>query len=178
MSSNRKAKLAKANYWDELLKLRDQQREERKNGLQMIREADLPLETNRQGLMRWYMHPSIRDTVLSTMMFFEQEIPPGSRSGRLKFQGGQVMMILEGSGYTLIDGVKHAWSAGDVVNLPILADGIVVQHFNPDPNVTAKFIAAEMNWFDCTSVDRGSGFEQLEDAPEYIAAQDAKGARG
>jgi len=50
--------------------------------------------------------------------------------------------------------------------------------FNPDPNVTAKFIAAEMNWFDCTSVDRGSGFEQLEDAPEYLAAQDAKDDRG
>jgi hypothetical protein len=178
MRSDRKAKLAQTNYWDELLALRDQQREERKSGLQMIRASDLPLEVNRQGLMRWYMHPSIRDTVLSTMMFFEQEIPPGSRSGRLKFQGGQVMMIVEGSGYTLIDGVKHAWSAGDVVNLPILADGIVVQHFNPDPNVTAKFIAAEMNWFDCTSVDRGSGFEQLEDAPEFIAEQDAKDARG
>ena len=178
MPTNRKAKLAQTNYWDELLALRDKQREERASGLQMIRESDLPLEVNRQGLMRWYMHPSIRDTVLSTMMFFEQEIPPGSRSGRLKFQGGQVMMIIEGSGYTLIDGVKHAWSAGDVVNLPILGDGIVVQHFNPDPNVTAKFVAAEMNWFDCTSVDRGSGFEQLEDAPEYLAAQDAKHDRG
>jgi gentisate 1,2-dioxygenase len=117
------------NYWDELLALRDRQRGERASGLQMIRESDLPLEVNRQGLMRWYMHPSIRDTVLSTMMFFEQEIPPKSRSGRLKFQGGQVMMIVEGSGYTLIGGVKHAWSAGDVVNLPIRGDRIVVQHF-------------------------------------------------
>jgi hypothetical protein len=53
-----------------------------------------------------------------------------------------------------------------------------VQHFNPDANVTAKFVAAEMNWFDCTSVDRGSGFEQLEDAPEYLAARDAKNDRG
>jgi hypothetical protein len=86
------------NYWDELLALRDRQRGERASGLQMIRESDLPLEVNRQGLMRWYLHPSIRDTVLSTMMFFEQEIPPKSRSGRLKFQGGQVMMIVEGFG--------------------------------------------------------------------------------
>jgi len=101
------------------------------------------------------------------MLFFEQEIPPGSRSGRLKFQGGQVMMILEGSGYTLLDGVKHAWKAGDVLNLPLRGDGIIVQHFNPDKEITAKFVAAEMNWFECTSVDRGSGFEQLEDAPEY-----------
>ena len=166
-ADERKERLAAVNYWDELLAMRDRQRAERENGLQMIRESELPLEVNRQGLMRWYMHPSIRDTVLSTMLFFEQEIPPGSRSGRLKFQGGQVMMILEGSGYTLLDGVKHAWKAGDVLNLPLRGDGIIVQHFNPDQKITAKFVAAEMNWFECTSVDRGSGFEQLEDAPEY-----------
>ena len=55
------------------------------------------------------------------MIFFQQEIPPGSRSGRIKFQGGQVILILEGKGYTLIDGVKHTWEAGDVLNLPLRA---------------------------------------------------------
>src|SRR5258708_1539848 len=82
--------------------------------------------------MRWYMHPAIKDTVLSVLLFFQQEIPPGSRSGRLKFQGGQVMLILEGQGYTLIDGVKHPWKAGDLVNLPLRADAIIVQPFNTD----------------------------------------------
>jgi len=165
--TDRKAKLASKNHWDEILAIRDQQREQMRNGLQVIKEKDLPLEVNRQGLMRWYLHPSIKDTVLQTMLFFQQEIPPSSRSGRLKFQGGQVMMILEGSGYTLVDGVKHAWSAGDVVNLPLRANGIIVQHFNTDANITAKFVAVEPNWIECATVDRGSGFEQLEDAPEY-----------
>ena len=117
--------------------------------------------------MRWYMHPSIDDTVLATLLFFQQEIPPGSRSGRIKFQGGQVMMILEGRGYTILDGVKHTWEAGDVVNLPLRSNGIVVQHFNADPEKPVKFVATEPNWLECTFVDRGSGFEQLEDAPEY-----------
>jgi hypothetical protein len=167
MGSDRKEKLAAVNYWDELLALRDRQREQTRNGLQVIKEAELPLETNRQGMMRWYLHPAIKDTALSVLMFFQQEIPPGSRSGRLKFQGGQVMMILEGQGYTTVDGVKHPWKAGDVLNLPLRADGIIVQHFNSDPNNPARFVAAEPNWFEGTSVDRGSGFEQLEDAPEY-----------
>jgi hypothetical protein len=167
MASERKEKMARVNYWDELLALRDRQREQTRNGLQVIKEADLPLETNRQGLMRWYMHPAINDTALSVLMFFQQEIPPGSRSGRLKFQGGQVMMILEGHGYTTVDGVKHAWKAGDVLNLPLRSDGIVVQHFNSDPDKPARFVAAEPNWFEGTTVDRGCGFEQLEDAPEY-----------
>jgi hypothetical protein len=177
MPNERTAQLAATNYWDELLALRDRQRAERATGLQMIDEDDLPLEVNRQGLMRWYMHPAIRDTVLSTVMFFEQEIPPGSRSGRLKFQGNQIAMILEGSGYTVLDGVKHDWKAGDVLNLPLRENGITVQHFNPDPAITAKFVAAEMNWFECSSVDRGCGFEQLEDCPEYrdLKAKERRG---
>ena len=92
-----KTKLAEVNHWDELLALRDRQREQIKNGIQVIKEAELPLEVSRQGLMRWYLHPAIKDTCLSVLLFFQQEIPPGSRSGRLKFQGGQVMMITEGA---------------------------------------------------------------------------------
>lgn len=169
MATDRKSKLAEVNHWEELLKLRDRQREQTRNGIQVIKEAELPLEVSRQGLLRWYLHPAIKDTCLSVLLFYQQEIPPGSRSGRLKFQGGQVMMITEGCGYTTIDGVKHPWKAGDVLNLPLRADGIIVQHFNADPNKPAKFVAAEPNWLEGVTVDRGCGFEQLEDAPEYRA---------
>ena len=165
--SDRKLRLGETNFWDELFALRDRQREQRRNGLQVIKEAELPLESNRQGLMRWYLHPMIKDTALTTLMFYEQEIPPGSRSGRLKTQGGQVLMILEGRGYTTINGVKHQWEAGDVLNFPLRTDGLIIQHFNADPDAPAKFVSAEPNWFECTTVDRGSGFDQLEDAPEY-----------
>jgi len=167
MSDDRTQRMAARNFWDELLALRDQQREQRKTALMVIKGSQLPQELNRQGFMRWYLHPAIKDTILSTHMFFEQEIPPASRSGMLKFQGEQVIYILEGKGYTLIDGVKHQWEAGDVLNLPLRKQGITVQHFNEDPNRPAKFVAAEPNLVASTSVDRGSGFEQIEDAPEY-----------
>jgi hypothetical protein len=167
MATDRKAKLAELNHWEELLKLRDRQREQTRNAIQVIKEAELPQEVSRHGLLRWYLHPAIKDTCLSVLLFYQQEIPPGSRSGRLKFQGGQVMMITEGRGYTTIDGVRHLWKAGDVLNLPLRADGIIVQHFNADPNNPAKFVAAEPNWLECVTVDRGCGFEQFEDAPEY-----------
>src|SRR5437763_10190217 len=109
--SERTAKLAEMNLWNELLALRDRQRESRKTAVQVVRLGELPLENNQQGLMRWYLHPAILDTMLSTLMIYRQEIPPGSRSGRLKFQGGQVLLIIEGKGHTLLDGVKHAWEA-------------------------------------------------------------------
>jgi hypothetical protein len=167
LNDDRRARLAETNYWGELIALRDRQRAERKGGMQVLKLRDLPLETNRQGLMRWYMHPEIKDTVLSTYLCFEQEIPPGSRSGRLKFQGGQVIYVIAGRGYTLLDGVKHPWEEGAVINLPLRRGGIVVQHFNEDPDNAARFLAVEPNLYACTSVDRGSGFEQLEDAPEF-----------
>jgi hypothetical protein len=171
MAGERTAKLAQKNYWGELLSLRDEQRAQLKGLPPVIKGKELPQEVNQQGLMKWYMHPAIKDTVLSTFMFFEQEIPPGSRSGRVRCQGGQVMIILEGSGYTLLDGVKHPWEGGDVLNLPIRGPGIVIQHFNTDKDKPAKFIAVEPNWFACTTVDRSSGFEQLENAPEFQKAR-------
>ena len=167
MAEDRKSRLAATNHWDAIFAMRDRQRAEKRDALQVVRERDLPQEVSRQGLMRWYLHPSITDTAISSYLFFEQEIPPGSRSGRLKFQGNQVMVILEGKGYTTIDGVKYPWKAGDLVMLPLRGDGIIVQHFNTDPDKPARFIATEANWLECTTVDRGCGFEQLEDAPEY-----------
>ena len=171
METERTARLRERNFWGELLKIRDEQRERTKDLPWIIKGAELPQEVNQQGLMRWYMHPEIKDTVLSTFTFFEQEIPPGSRSGRIRCQGGQVLIILEGTGYTMIDGVRHAWEKDDVLNLPIRGPGIVIQHFNVDKEKPAKFISVEPNWFACTTVDRSSGFEQLENAPEFQAAK-------
>ena len=57
--------------------------------------------------------------------------------------------------------------APNVLNLPLRKLGIIVQHVNEDPDRPAKFVAAEPNLVHSASVDRGSGFEQIEDAPEY-----------
>src|SRR5262249_52747789 len=66
-----RAELEGRNLWDELMALRDQQREEKSTGIQVIRRKDLPRELNSHGLMRWYMHPGIKDIVLSTLSIYE-----------------------------------------------------------------------------------------------------------
>lgn len=170
MSDDRYARLAQSNLFSELIALRDEQRERERTAVQIVRGELLPQETNPLGLVRWYLHPSIKDTVLSTLLFYEQEIPPASRSGRLQTQGGQIMFIVSGKGHTTIDGVRFAWETGDVLNLPLRRDGIVIQHFNDDRERAAKFVLTEPNWFECTGVDRGVGFEVLEAAPEYREA--------
>lgn len=155
------------NLWEEILQLRDRQRKEQEKAVWLIKGKDLPWENNKQGIMRWYMHPLLKTPCINTMKIFVQEIPPGGRSGRLHHPGNQVMFILEGQGYTVLDGQKHHWSGNDVVQLPLRVKGVTVQHFNSDPEKRARFVACEPNSFLSAGVDRGSGFEQMEISPDY-----------
>jgi hypothetical protein len=153
--------------WDALIALRDEQRAFRKDAIQVVKGKNLNIENTPLGRIGWYLHPDIRNTAINTHIFFRQEIPVGSRSGVLKSQGGQVMFVLEGRGKTVLDGVTHTWQAGDVLNMPLKRDGIVYQHINGDPDVTAVLLVAEVNLVHCLGVDRGAGFDVLEPAPEF-----------
>ena len=155
------------NLWEELLALRDRQRKDQEKAVWLIKGKDLPWENNKQGIMRWYLHPLLRTPCINTMKIFVQEIPPGGRSGRLQHPGNQVIFILEGRGHTVIDGQQHHWAKNDVVQLPLRVKGSTVQHFNSAPDQPARFVACEPNSFLSCGVDRGSGFEQMEVSPDY-----------
>ena len=71
-----------------------------------------------------------------------------------------------GRGYTLLDGVRHDWEQHDVLNFPVRTKGIVLQHVNADPNKPARVLFCEPNIIEPLGMDRGCGFEQLEDAPD------------
>jgi gentisate 1,2-dioxygenase len=160
------------NLLEWLYQLRDRQREQQGRGAWLIKGRDLPWENNRQGKMKWFLHPALTNTSIRSMIVFEQEIPPGGRSGAQKSPGGSVLFILEGRGYTLLDGVRHDWQAQDLVNIPIRAQGVVVQHVNSDPRRPARFVSADLNLVDMLGVDRGAEFQQVEDAP---GAEEKKG---
>ena len=155
------------NLWDQLLNLRDQDRDRKAKSITLIKGKDLPLEINKQGNMRWYMHPLKNDTCIKNMIIYSLEIPPGSKSGKVKYQGGQVIYVWKGQGYSVLDGVRHTWKAGDVVQLPLRPRGVIYQHFNDDDETTAVLVCVEPNTVDALGVDRGSGFEQLDACPEY-----------
>ncbi len=160
-----KQKPKEENLFEELIKLRDTHRKRVENAVIVVKGKDRPLEKNRLGLMRWYLQPSLTNTAIRTLITFVQEIPPGSRTGRLHFQGGQVLYIWEGKGHTILDGVRYDWKQGDAMNLPLRRDGVTVQHFNDDPNQRVRLVASEVNLVDQFGVDRGTRFEVLEEAP-------------
>lgn len=151
---------------ERLFELRDAQRRQRESGQIIVRGHDLPTERNAQGLQKWYMHPDMAENCLSSLIVYLQEIPPGGRTGKQRSQGGQIGIVWEGRGYSLVDGVRHEWEQHDVLNFPVRTAGIVVQHVNLDKTTPAKVLFCEPNMFEALGVDRGCGFEQLEDAPD------------
>jgi len=163
---NRPRELTK---YQELIELRDKERERIANSSVCVNGRALPLEVNPQGMLKWYMHPAIDSTAHKFLIFYTQEIPPASRSGKQRSQGGVVFVVVEGSGYTIIDGQRYEWKKNDVLQLPIKPDGVIFQHFNGSEKELALLIAAEPNLTATTGVDRACGFEQLEAAPEYKA---------
>lgn len=163
-----------ATLYSEWLALRDRQRILRAHGSFLVAGDDLPWEANPQGLMRWYLHPLLSPACHRALIFFLQKIPAGSRSGKQHCQGGIVHYIWQGRGKTVINGTSHAWAAGDVVQLPLLPEGATFQHFNDDPAQEALLLSCQPNLSDPLGVDRGSGFFQLEAAPEYEGEFDSE----
>ncbi len=155
------------NFFSELLTMRDQYRANVKNATMVLTGDELPLEVNPMGLYRWFLHPSMKNAAIRTQLVSMQEIAPDRPSGKMKTQGGQVHIVLEGRGYTVIDGVRHDWEQFDAIFLPLMSDGTIHQHFNSDPDNWAKLICSEPNLFDSLGVDRGSGFEVLENSPDF-----------
>lgn len=165
--SNRPRELTK---YQELIELRDKERERIAKSSVCVSGRSLPLEVNPQGMLKWYMHPAIDSTTHKFLIFYTQEIPPASRSGKQRSQGGVVFVAVEGTGYTVIDGARYDWKKNDVLQLPIKPDGVAFQHFNGSDKEPALLIAAEPNLTATTGVDRACGFEQLEAAPEFEAS--------
>ena len=56
MVANRKDTLAGRNMWDEFIALRDRQRKETHGAMQVVKEKDLPLETNQMGQMEAWLN--------------------------------------------------------------------------------------------------------------------------
>ncbi len=156
---------------EELYRLRDHQRYLREQSSWLIRGADLPWQTTAQGVIRWYLHPALDYACLKTLLFYVQQIPGGSRSGRQRHGGNAVFHVLQGRGHTVLDGVTYSWQADDMITLPNRPNGVVYQHFNDDPEQPAVLAACEPNLSHTIDVDRGAGFEQLEVCPEYRATR-------
>lgn len=166
-STKTQASSGQQNLLEALFQRRDRERERLARSTKVVDGDNLPVENNRMGLYRWYLHPDKQDVAIRTMLFWVEEIPAGGRSGKQKHQGGRIHFVQEGHGYTDIDGTRYEWEKGDMILLPIRPQGVVFQHFNADFQNKVRLLCAEPNWFDALGVDLGAGLEQIENSPDY-----------
>jgi quercetin dioxygenase-like cupin family protein len=55
--------------------------------------------------------------------------------------GRPVIYVLEGKGYSVVEGERKDWEKGDLVLLPMKPGGVEHQHFNADPSKPAIWAA-------------------------------------
>jgi quercetin dioxygenase-like cupin family protein len=152
--------------------LQDQAFAERQmTGRIVVRYADCPQELTRQGRLRFYLDPTIKDTPLQHWTVFTHEVR--TKSGRHRHQGGLVIYVIDGQGYSVVDGVRVDWEKGDLILLPLRENGVEHQHFNTDlqkPALWMAFIHMPMREY------LASEMTQTEVSQEY-REQEAKAGR-
>ncbi len=106
----------------------------------VIKASERPLEESRQGYLKFYnSRESVTDTALKDWSVFIHDIR--RHSGKHKHQGGLAIFVVEGEGYTVVNGERIDWEAGDLILLPIMPEGCEHQHFNRYADKPCKWMA-------------------------------------
>jgi quercetin dioxygenase-like cupin family protein len=151
------------------------------HGKTVVRLDEIPVIHSRMGVSQFYLMPQFEELALSHWVVFVRDLR--SQNGRHLHQGGIAIFILEGRGFTVVNGRRVDWEAGDVVYLPLVKGGLDHQHFSL-PGEAAKFmgivyeplivaLGAEMTQLAPRGTDEAQGdvaFEEDPDAPPDVDA--------
>lgn len=113
------------------------QEEARRGATRITRWKETRLVLNPKGSKSAFLiDPSLgyRTTGITGVLF---QIAPGSRQASHRHGGEAVLYIVEGRGYSIIDGERYDWQAGDGV---LVGKWSWHQHFNADPNRVATVL--------------------------------------
>ena len=131
---------AEATTYDKSMQFQLAIRERSLTGKIVIRGAERPMEESRQGFLKYYLsRESVKDSALKDWSVFLHDIR--RHSGKHKHQGGLAIFVVEGEGYTVVNGERIDWEAGDLILLPLTADGCEHQHFNRHADKSCKWLA-------------------------------------
>lgn len=125
-------------YDDELIGDHDQRHRDLEGEI-LIKGSMAPFEVFRQGRLAFYLGGNRFNTPLRDRDFFRHDIR--TQSGKHTHQGGLVIFVVDGDGYTTVNGEPLNWTKYDLVLLPILPEEVEHQHFNRDPNNPAIWCA-------------------------------------
>lgn len=120
-------------------------------------------EMSAMGECVYYLDAGVYpERALSDWRSFVMDLPVST--GKHTHQGGLVIYVLEGAGWSVLDGVREDWVAGDLLLLPIKAGGVEHQFFNANPGSPCRWLSAiNVPMFN----NLGSEFTQQDYAGEY-----------
>ena len=116
-----------------------ERRAQAENGQIVIKGKDLPWQQSRQGRSKYFLHLRAEDRAMQDWMLFQKDIM--TESGAHTHQGGLVIYVTRGAGYSVFDGVEHHWKPGDLLILPVKPGGVEHQHFNYDDEQSSQWVA-------------------------------------
>ncbi len=150
-------------HYEETLRLNADARECARTGKIVIRGKGIPWRQNRQAYNKTFLSwHEVKDTAAEDWTCFIHDVKV--HSGRHRHQGGVQLFVLEGEGYTVVDGKKVDWEKWDLVILPVKPGGCEHQHFNKVPGKPAKWMA--FRYYPFAKV-LGNMFEQVEESPDW-----------
>lgn len=155
-----------SSLWNSYIERGKSERLRSETGRSVVSREDQAPDITPFGIVRWYMHPDMDDVVDKALYFLELEIPPDSRSGKLHHQGGIVHAVVEGSGYTILDGTRYDWEQTDLIAIPSKVYGVTFQHYNPGPE-PARLVMTWPNFDSALGPAMGVAMDVVEPAPEY-----------
>lgn len=154
--------IAETNY-DKFIRSRREFADRQATGPIVIKPSDREFQITRQGRILYYLNSQVyKDTPLQDWRVFVHDIK--THSGKHRHQGGFVIYVIEGKGYSVVEGERVDWEGGDLLLLPIRKGGIEHQHFNLEPGKGCRWIAfCYLPVFDHLA----SEFTQMETSPLF-----------
>ena len=159
----REPNAAQMNGYEILLRLRKEWDQRQLTGQVVIKPSDREVQVSRQGLLTYFLDPNqYKDTPLQDWHVFVNDIR--THSGKHRHQGGLVIYVIEGKGYSIVDDERVDWEAGDLLLLPIKQKGVEHQHFNTEPGKPCVWIAfVYIPIMDHVAME----FTQISNSPDY-----------
>ena len=103
----------------------------------VIRKEDVTLEATARGLRTGVYMGWDGDRPTRCLDALVHEVDPGTTTTIHRHSWDAILFMVEGSGWTEVDGVRYDWQSGDAC---IVENGCVHQHFNADPDRPARIL--------------------------------------
>lgn len=153
--------------FEDLFERARQERDRKAQATSVVARDDLAPELTPFGELRWYLHSRLDEPVAQALYFMELTIPVGSRSGKLRHQGGVINLGVARSGHTDLNGMTHEWAARDVIAIPTIPQGVVFQHVNTGDEPVRMIVSFPND--SALGPELGVELDILEPVPEYVA---------